>query len=50
LAAGIRGHWSKWAEAALTLLLIPVIGMQRAARRAARGATAVSDALARIAA
>jgi 3-oxoadipate enol-lactonase len=29
-------HWRKWLEAALTLVLIPLIGMQRAARMAAR--------------
>ncbi len=29
-------HWSKWLEAALTLVLIPIIGMRRASRLAAR--------------
>ena len=29
-------HWSKWLEAALTLVLIPIIGMRYAARLAAR--------------
>ena len=29
-------HWSKWIEAALTLVLVPLIGMRRAARLAAR--------------
>jgi 3-oxoadipate enol-lactonase len=29
-------HWSKWLEAALTLVLIPIIGMRHAARFAAR--------------
>jgi 3-oxoadipate enol-lactonase len=29
-------HWRKWLEAALTLVLVPIIGMRRAARLAAR--------------
>jgi pimeloyl-ACP methyl ester carboxylesterase len=29
-------HWSKWLEAAVSLILIPLIGMQRAARLAAK--------------
>jgi pimeloyl-ACP methyl ester carboxylesterase len=29
-------HWSKWIEAALTLVLVPLLGMRRAARLAAR--------------
>jgi pimeloyl-ACP methyl ester carboxylesterase len=29
-------HWSKWLEAALTLILIPLIGMRHASRLAAR--------------
>jgi len=29
-------HWSKWLEAALTLVLVPLIGMPRAARLGAR--------------
>jgi pimeloyl-ACP methyl ester carboxylesterase len=29
-------HWSKWLEAALSLILIPLLGMSRAARFAAR--------------
>ena len=29
-------HWSKWLEAALTLIFVPLIGMRRAARLAAK--------------
>ena len=36
LASYQLDHWSKWLEAALTLVLIRIIGMRRAARLAAR--------------
>jgi pimeloyl-ACP methyl ester carboxylesterase len=35
LATYRLNHWSKWLEAALTLILVPLIGMRRAARLAA---------------
>jgi pimeloyl-ACP methyl ester carboxylesterase len=36
LASYRLDHWRKWLEAALTLVLIPLIGMRRASRLAAR--------------